>query len=167
MITGFEDALLAVQHLDGDTIAQVRAITTTPKPSVGRPTRKPKPIVAEEDVNMGDVGAEPQSTPRPLRQGKGKARAVSPVSESVVYSTQESVGGAGTKRGLAESPSQVGNKSKRSRTAKKKERAPDILTIGNIDLSDYTWDEDADLDVSLIPRAKNKVSLRETSRKLR
>ena len=162
MITGFEDALLAVQHLDEDTIAQVRVITTTPKPSVGRPTRKPKPSVAEEDVNMGDVGAEPQSTPRPLRQGKGKARAASPVSESVVSSTQESVGGAGTKRGLEESPSQIGNKSKRSRTAKK--RALDILSVGTIDLGEYTWDEDADLDVSLIPRAKNKVSLRETSR---
>ena len=163
MVTGFEDALLAVQHLDGDTIAQIRVISTTPRPSVGRPTRKPKPVVAEEDVDMGDVGAEPQSTPRPLRQGKG--RAASPVSESVISSTQESVGGAGTKRGLAESPSQVGNKSKRSRTAKK--RAQDILSVGTIDLGEYTWDEDADLDVSLIPRAKNKVRLRGTSRTLR
>ena len=164
MIEQLEDAFLATQNLDGDTIAQIRVISTTPKPTARRPVRKPKTTVAEEDVTMDEVrdksqpGPE-QVTPKPAQKGKGRARSAG--SESAISATQESesldVAGAGSKRMLQDSPTRVEVRPKRSRTVKK---VPPALSEDGIDLSGHTFDEDSRIDASLVPRVEGKVRLR-------
>jgi hypothetical protein len=100
-----------------------------------------------------------QVTPKPAQKGKGRAR--SPGSESAISATQESesldVVGAGSKRMLQDSPTRVEARPKRSRTVRK---GTSSAREGTIDLSQYSFDEDVEIEASLVPLVAGKVRFR-------
>jgi hypothetical protein len=163
VVENLETAFLSLGHLEEDTIAEIRAISST--------AARKRPVAAltvEEDVVMDDAASKGSGDQDTLRQAsgsrKGKTTAQSAGDESVASEAQQlsDARPTGLKRGPQDSPTRVEVKPKRSRTLKKKQIVSDDEE--GVDLSGYTFAEDTEVDPVLVPQVEGKVRLRLTLR---